>query len=85
MLGFLNITYLSQHFAINKSPQYPTNLNQNHIPAATPFIFFKFFKNINSIFQILTAFLSKYLADKYFIFPGSIGTCIFPLPELVLL
>lgn len=40
MLVFLNITYLSQDFAINKSQQYPTNLNQNHIPAPTQFIFF---------------------------------------------
>lgn len=74
--------YLSQHFTINMSQQFLTNLN--HIPAPNQFIFvFKFFKNTNSIFKILTAFLSWYLA--VFFFPGSIGTCISPLLELVLL
>jgi len=89
MLFLINIIYLAQNVAINKSQQHPTNPNQNHILVPALFLsstsIFKFFKTINSVFQILTGFLSRYFSKTYFIFPSSVGTCISPLQGLVLI
>lgn len=38
MLFFLNIIYLAQNLAINKSQQQPANPNQDHVLAPTQFL-----------------------------------------------
>lgn len=38
MLVLINIIYLAQNLAINKSQQYPTNPDQNHMLALTQFL-----------------------------------------------
>lgn len=70
---FLNAIYL----AIDKSQQYPTKPNQNHIlePSfLSSTCIFKFFKNTDSLLEILTGFLSRYFSQKYFIFPSRVCT-----------